>query len=77
MELKPTFLGTMVALAAASFGVVAALAWNSAITDLVKTVFPHGQGIVYEFVYAIVISVVAIIVVRWLGKLADREPPKS
>jgi hypothetical protein len=68
----------MIALASAAFGVVAALAWNSAITALVKQVFGSGGQIVSLFIYAILVTVLAVIVMVNLGKLAERTaPPKA
>jgi hypothetical protein len=68
----------MIALASAAFGVVAALAWNSAITALVKQIFGTGGQIVSLFIYAILVTVLAVIVMVNLGKLAERAaPPKA
>jgi hypothetical protein len=62
----------MIALASAAFGVVAALAWNSAITALVKQIFGTGGQIVSLFIYAIIITIIAVIVMVNLGKMAER-----
>jgi hypothetical protein len=62
----------MISLASAAFGVVAALAWNSAITALVKELFGSGGQIVSLFLYAIIITVIAVIVMVNLGKVAER-----
>jgi hypothetical protein len=68
----------MIALASAAFGVVAALAWNSAITALVKQIFGTGGQIVSLFIYAILVTILAVIVMVQLGKLAERTaPPKA
>ena len=44
MEVKPTYLGTMIALATAAFGLIAALAWNTAITDFFKRYFRRAAA---------------------------------
>jgi len=68
----------MISLASAAFGVVAALAWNSAITALVKQIFGTGGQIVSLFIYAIIITIVAVIVMVNLGKMAERTAePKA
>jgi hypothetical protein len=68
----------MISLASAAFGVVAALAWNGAITALVKQIFGAGAQIVSLFIYAIIITVIAVIVMVNLAKLAERTaPPKA
>ncbi|MBV8363052.1 MAG: hypothetical protein JO193_00645 [Candidatus Eremiobacteraeota bacterium] len=73
MEVKPTYLGTMIALATAAFGLIAALAWNTAITDFFKHFFPAGQGILSEFIYAIIITIIAVLIVQNLARVADRQ----
>ena len=70
---NPAYLQTMIALASAAFGVVAALAWNGAITALVKQIFGTGGQIVSLFIYAIIITIVAVIVMVNLGKMAERS----
>jgi hypothetical protein len=62
----------MISLASAAFGVVAALAWNSAITALVKEIFGTGAQIISLFIYAIIITIIAVIVMVNLGKVAER-----
>jgi Family of unknown function (DUF5654) len=75
---RAAYLQTMISLASAAFGVVAALAWNSAITALVKQIFGTGAQIVSLFIYAIIVTVLAVIVMVNLAKLAERTaPPKA
>ncbi len=75
MEVKPTYLGTMIALATAAFGLVAALAWNKFITDLIALFLKPGSGIWAELLYAVIITIIAIVVIQNLGKLAERSGP--
>jgi hypothetical protein len=77
MTNRAAYLQTMISLASAAFGVVAALAWNSAITALVKQVFGSGGEIVSLFIYAVIITVIAVIVMVNLGRLAERTAPPS
>ncbi len=78
MTNRAAYLQTMISLASAAFGVVAALAWNSAITALVKQVFGTGAQIVSLFVYAVIITIIAVIVMVNLASLAARyAPPKA
>lgn len=74
---RSQYLATMIALASATFGVIAALAWNSAITDLIKQFLPAGKGIVPEFLYAVIITIIGLIIMVNLGKLAERTGEKS
>jgi hypothetical protein len=73
MEVRPTYLGTMIALATAAFGLIAALAWNKFITDLIALFLKPGSGVWAELLYAVVITVVAILVIQNLGKISERD----
>ena len=78
MEVKPTYLGTMIALATAAFGLIAALAWNKFITDLIALYLKPGSGVWAELGYAVIITVIATIVIQTLGKIAEKDVgPKS
>jgi uncharacterized protein DUF5654 len=72
MQSRSAYLQVMIALASAAFGVVAALAWNSAITALFKQIFGTSAQIVSLFIYAIIVTIIAVIVMVWLAKLAER-----
>jgi hypothetical protein len=74
MEIQPTYLGTMIALATAAFGLIAALAWNKFITDLIALFLKPGTGVWAELVYAVIITLIALAVIQNLAKLADRGP---
>lgn len=74
---RDAYLATMIALATAAFGVVAALAWNSFITALVQQVLGEQGGLTGLFIYAIVVTILAIVVIAWLGRLAERSGGKS
>ncbi len=65
------FIQTMIALASASLGLVAALAWNEAIKATLA-LLGLGDNLVGLFAYAIIATVLAIVVLVWLGRLAAR-----
>jgi hypothetical protein len=65
------FIQTMIALASASLGLVAALAWNEAIKATLA-MLGLGDSLAGLYAYAIVATVLAIVVLVWLGKLAAR-----
>ena len=73
MENKGTYLGTMIALATVAFGLLAAGAWNTFVSNLVKQYLPPGTGIWGDLAYAVVATVIAIVVMSNLAKLAARE----
>jgi hypothetical protein len=65
------FIQTMIALASASFGLVAALAWNEAIKATLA-MLGLGDSLAGLYTYAILATILAIIVLIWLGKLASK-----
>jgi len=66
------FLQTMITLASASLGLVAALAWNEAIKTTIKTVFGTDENLAGLYTYAVLATVIAIAVVMLLGRAAAR-----
>ncbi|MFY9630960.1 MAG: DUF5654 family protein [Candidatus Cybelea sp.] len=73
MEVKTTYIGTMIGLATVAFGLIAAGAWNKLISDVIALFLKPGSGVVAELVYAVVITIIAIVVVQSLAKLAQKE----
>jgi hypothetical protein len=65
------FIQTMIALASAAFGLVAALAWNEAIKATLAYL-NLGDSLVGLYAYAVLATVLAIFVLVWLGKIAAR-----
>lgn len=65
------FVQTMIVLASASLGLVAALAWNEAIKATLAKL-GLGDSLIGLYTYAIVATVVAILVLSGLAKLATR-----
>lgn len=63
-------------LSVAGFGLVAALAWNEAIKALFDAIFPKAGGIIAQFLYAAVITMVVVFVTIRLGKLANLAKDK-
>lgn len=62
---------TMISLASASLGLVAALAWNEAIKALLAQMH-LGDSLGGLFSYAVVATVLAVVVLVMLGKLAAK-----
>jgi hypothetical protein len=65
------FIQTMIALASAALGLVAALAWNDAIKATLA-LLGLGDNLAGLYAYAILATVVAILILIWLAKLAGR-----
>jgi len=66
----------MLTLATAGFGLVAALAWNNFIQELVKTYinkwFPGNGGIISLLIYAVIVTLLAVTVTYQLSKLKEK-----
>ncbi len=60
-EFKIQILETFAALITAAFGLIAALAWNEAIKGLISKFFDSGDGLLANFVYAIVVTIIAVV----------------
>ncbi|MBC5806481.1 MAG: hypothetical protein DLM53_11480 [Candidatus Eremiobacter antarcticus] len=73
MEVKSSYLGTMTSLATVALGLIAALAWNKFITDLIGLFLKPRSGVWAELIYALIVTVIAIAVIQNLGKLAERQ----
>lgn len=75
-KLHKELVKQMLTLATSGFGLVAALAWNSLIQEFVnsyiKKFLPDGSGIVSLFIYALVITVLAVFVTFQLSKLSEK-----
>ena len=69
---KRVFLQTMITLASASLGLVAALAWNEAIKTTIKTYFGTDESLAGLYTYAILATIIAVVVVMLLGRAAAR-----
>lgn len=66
----------LITLSTSGFGLVAALAWNEAIQSFVKDIilrfYPEQGGVVSKFIYAILITVLAVLITYQLSRLASR-----
>lgn len=69
-------LKQMVTLATSGFGLVAALAWNNVIQDLVnnhiKPYLPDGSGLMSLFLYAVLITALAVLITYNLTKIVEK-----
>ncbi|UCE40061.1 MAG: hypothetical protein JSV17_11355 [Candidatus Aminicenantes bacterium] len=75
--MKNEVVEKIAALVTAAFGLVAALAWNGAIQVIFKKVFGTAEGITPMVVYAVVVTIIAVIATVWVGKAAERAKKKE
>lgn len=78
-EFKLEVIQTFATLITAAFGLVAALAWNESIKSTIGVVFDNpiyagiGAGALAGlFVYAIVVTIIAVIFTIWIARSAKK-----
>jgi len=73
-EIKTEAKQKIISYIVAAFGLVAGLAWNEAIKSLIEWVFPLSRDtLLLKFVYAILITLILVIVSAHLVKLLKVE----
>ena len=65
------------ALITAAFGLIAALAWNEAIQEIFRLVFGDQSGIWAMLFYAVVVTIIAVVVTIWIGRVAEKVVEKK
>jgi hypothetical protein len=65
-------LQSLITLASASLGLVAALAWNDAIKATIKKVFETDDSLAGLYTYAVLATITAVLVVLILTRVAAR-----
>jgi len=60
------------ALLTAAFGLVAALAWNDTIKAIFKQYFGTADTPIAMLAYAVVITIIAVIVTIYVGRATDK-----
>lgn len=70
----------MVTLSTSGFGVVAALAWNSAIQEFVssyiKPYLSPASGLISLVIYAVFVTILAVLITYQLGALVEKLEKK-
>ena len=75
-EFRKQAVKQMFTLSTAGFGLVAALAWNEAIKSLFKEYVDQylqvGSGVISRFLYAVIVTALAVLVTYQLSKVAQK-----
>ena len=71
--MKKEIVEKLSSLIIAAFGLVAALAWNGAIQAIFKELFGTAEGVMPMIVYAVVVTVIAVVVTIWVAKVAGKK----
>lgn len=70
--MKKDVVEKLAALITAAFGLVAALAWNSAIQEAFRLAFGENSGLWAMLTYAVVVTVIAVFVTLWIGRVSSK-----
>jgi hypothetical protein len=70
--MKAEILDKIAALITAAFGLVAALAWNGTIRAIFETVFGSADNITAMLIYAVVVTIIAILVTIWIARAVKK-----
>ena len=71
-EVTKLIMETILGLITTAFGLVAGLAWNDAIQKLIEQFIGTGDALPSLFIYAIVVTIVAVIVTVLLARVAGK-----
>ncbi|TSC92707.1 MAG: hypothetical protein CEN91_379 [Candidatus Berkelbacteria bacterium Licking1014_85] len=55
-----------------AFGLVAAFAWNEFIKRFISEFIAPGEGLKGMLIYAILITIIVVLITLWLGSVASR-----
>ncbi|MCQ2737982.1 MAG: DUF5654 family protein [archaeon] len=72
MAVGKEVLKTIITLITTAFALVAGLAWNDAIQALINTFMESGSALTGQIVYAVIVTIIAVIVTLLLGRAAGR-----
>ena len=71
-EVSKLIMETILGLITTAFAFVAGLAWNDAIQKLIEQTIGTGDALPSLFIYAVVVTVLAVIVTVILARIAAR-----
>jgi multisubunit Na+/H+ antiporter MnhG subunit len=75
--MRKDVIKAMAALITAAFGLVAALAWNTAIQELFRVIFGDQSGLIPLLFYALIVTVIAVIATLAIGRAAAKAGVKE
>lgn len=71
-EIKRESIEKLSALVTAAFGLVAALAWNAAILKIFAIIFGSSSDLIALIMYAVIVTIIAVVVTIYIGRIAGR-----
>jgi multisubunit Na+/H+ antiporter MnhG subunit len=77
IEMQKEVIEKVAALVTAAFGLIAALAWNTAIQEIFRIIFGDQSGVLAMIFYAVVVTIIAIVVTILVGRAAAKAGAKK
>jgi hypothetical protein len=71
--MKKQVVEKLAALTTAAFGLIAALAWNSAIQKIFQEIFGERSSIAAMVLYAVIVTIIAVVATIWIGKISQEK----
>ena len=72
-RLHKELLGSFAMFVTSAFGFVAALAWNEAVKAAINRYIEPGSGLKSQFLYAIFVTVLAVLISYYLSRAASDD----
>ena len=77
IDMQKEVIEKVAALVTAAFGLIAALAWNTAIQEIFRIIFGDQSGVLAMIFYAVVVTIIAIVVTILVGRAAAKAGVKK
>ena len=77
IDMQKEVVEKVAALVTAAFGLIAALAWNTAIQEIFRIIFGDQSGVLAMIFYAVVVTIIAIVVTILVGRAAAKAGAKK
>ncbi|AKA48819.1 hypothetical protein IX51_06535 [uncultured archaeon] len=71
-EIKRESIEKLATLITSAFGLVAALAWNSAILKIFSVIFGSSSDLLAMVLYAVIVTVIAVVITIYIGRVAGK-----
>ena len=76
-ETKKEVLAQTATLINGAFALVAAFAWNEAVKTLINTYVPAGSTLYSQFIYAVAVTIIVVIISMRLTTIIKRYRPEE
>ncbi len=77
IDMQKEVIEKIAALITAAFGLIAALAWNTAIQEIFRIIFGDQSGVWAMIFYAVVVTIIAVIATIMIGRAAEKAGAKK